>query len=500
MERIIIVGSGLVGTLLALYMARLGHRVSVYDRRDDPRSTTESAGKSINLTLCERGFRALDRVGVGDAVRRFTIPAYGREMHSAGNGTTFQAYGNHGEAIHSIARSDINRTLVQQAARHPAIRFEFNHECRDVDCDRPAVCLRSVATGEESRVEADRIFGCDGAFSTVRRRLQRRDLLDYSQSFVPQGYKELRLPAGAGGDWALNRNAIHIWPRGGYMLIGFANLDGSFTLALHLPFEGEPSFASIRSGDDLRALFRRDFPDVLPLLRDLEHDFFAHPVSSMVTIRCSPWTVDGKVALIGDAAHAIVPSYGQGANCGFEDCSVLHDCLESSGGGWEAALAEFEGRRKAEAEAIADLALEHFEELQERLGDAEFLLRKRIELRIAELHPDRYASLYSMISFTGLSYVEARRKDLEQRAIVDRILATPDIERALEAGQADQRIHRAFAAGAGPPRQLEASNKVSEVTVERSGGTRQQWDTTPIGHGSTGTSGAGPHHRSARLR
>jgi len=449
MEHFILVGSGLVGTLLATYLARPGRRISVYDRREDPRSATEDAGRSINVTLCERGFRALDRVGVGDAVRRLAIPAYGREIHDSESGTSFQSYGNHGEAIHSIARSDVNTVLLDHAEKCPEISLLFNEECRDVDFDRPAVQLRNRKTGRESWVEADRVFGCDGAFSTVRRQFQRRDRFDYSQHLVSQGYKELRLPAAPDGTWILNQNAIHIWPRGRYMLIGFANRDGSFTVALHLPFDGEPSFASIRSGNDLQALFQRDFPDLQPLMPNLVRDFFDHPVSSMVTVRCSPWTVGGKVALIGDAAHAIVPSYGQGANCGFEDCSVLRDCLESSDGDWRAALADFEQLRKVNADAIADLALEHFEELQEHVADPLFLLRKRIELRITELYPDRYASLYSMISFTELSYVEAQRRDREQRVIVDRILQRQGCERALEDEEIDRCIHQALDADVG---------------------------------------------------
>lgn len=446
MERVMVVGSGLVGSLLAIYLARLGYRVEVYDRRADPRSERAASGKSINITLCERGFRALDRVGAGDLLRPLAIPAYGRVMHDLDGTTHYQPYGNSGEAIHSISRNDINKALLSYAEERGSIDLHFHAECLDIDLERPAARFRNLETGGEAWVTADRILGADGAFSAVRSRLQKRDRFEYSQQFVAQGYKELNLPAAADDDWRLDQNAIHIWPRGRYMLIGFANTDGSFTVALHLPFEGEPSFESITTGADVVELFERFFPDALPLIPGLVADFFDHPVSSMVTVRCSPWTYQDKVALVGDAAHAIVPSYGQGANCGFEDCSVLSDCLEAANGDWPTALAEYERQRKPNADAIADLALEHFAELQELVGDSGFLLRKRIERRINELYPDRYSPLYSMISFTDLTYVEALRIEKEQRAMVERFLAMAGIEEMVESRKIDRWIHEALGA------------------------------------------------------
>ena len=445
MDRVLIIGAGLVGPLLAIYLARRGYRVAVYDRRARPRPDGAGGGKSINLTFCERGFRALDRAGVGEPMRRLAIPAYGRVMHDSDGSTTYQPYGNRGEAIHSIARSEANQTLIAAAEGHGSIDFLWHQECREIDLDRPAARFRDRSTGRESWVTAQRIFGADGAFSRVRRRLQRLDRFEYSQHFVAQGYKELHLPAAADGGSILEPEAIHIWPRGPRMLIGFANTDGSFTLALHLPFEGEVSFETITAEDDVRALFRREFPDVLPRIPRLVEDFFDHPISSMPTIRCFPWTFEDKIALIGDAAHAIVPSYGQGANCGFEDCAVLCDCLERSGDDWGPAMKEYERRRKVDADAIAELALEHFEELQELVGDATFLLRKRIERQINQLYPERYP-LYSMISFTDLPYAEARRIDREQRVVVDRILAREDVETLLDTPEIDRLIHESLGA------------------------------------------------------
>lgn len=432
MEKILIVGGGLVGSLLATYLARQGHEVHVFDRYPDFRRAKAPSGKSINLTICERGFTSLDRVGAGDLVRAIAIPCYGRMVHATDGSVEWQPYGNRREAIHSVSRNNLNRALLTLALEQPTLTCHFEQKCLEVDLEQPAVAFKDLRSGELSHWRGDRLFGADGAHSAVRLRMQRSQRFNLRQEYLDQGYKELNVPPAATGGWALEGNAIHIWPRGHYMLIGFPNLDRSFTLSLHLPFEGEPSFASLRTPDDVERLFEKSFPDALPLLPNLAADFFDRPEASMVTIRCSPWTYRDKVLLIGDAAHAIVPSYGQGANSGFEDCSVLADCIADSAGDWRRAFARYEALRKPNAEAIADLALEHFHELRDLVGDPDFLLRKRIERRINELFPDRYSPLYALISFTDLPYVEALQRDREQRTLVDRVQAIPDIEDRLE--------------------------------------------------------------------
>ena len=438
---LVVVGGGLIGPVLALFLARAGHRVAVYDRRPDPRRASQAGGRSINLTLCERGFRALDRVGAAEPLRRLAIPARGRILHQADGATELQPYGNQGEAIYSIVRRDIHQTLLSLAEAEPGVELFFDHACVDlegialgelgldnpdpgetIDPEQGLPVLTFRHGGRRVRVEAERVFGCDGAYSAVRSRMQRLDRFDYSQAYVPQGYKELHVPAAADGSHRLDPHAIHVWPRGRHMLIGFANRDGSFTLALHLPFEGEPSFASMTDGDALLALFERDFADALPLVPDLRQSFRQHPVTSMVTIRCRPWSVGDRVLLVGDSAHAIVPSYGQGANCGFEDCAVLADCLAASPGDWGAVFGAFERRRKADADAIAELALEHFDELQVWVGEPLFLRRKAIERRVQALFPDRFQSLYGMVSFTTLSYSAARARATEQQGLIDHLL------------------------------------------------------------------------------
>jgi kynurenine 3-monooxygenase len=427
----VVVGAGLVGALLSVFLAKSGRTVEVYDRMPDIRKANLNSGRSINLTLCERGLRVLDSVGVGDAVRAASVPVYGRLMHDAAGGLAFQPYGNNGEAIHSVSRGELNKILLDFAERNFDIRFNFDEKCVAVDLDAPAVETRNLVTGATARRAAPLVFGSDGAYSAVRSQMQRRTRLDYSQRYWDQGYKELCAPPSDAG-WAAEKNVIHIWPRGSYMLIGFPNTDGSFTCSLHIPFEGPLSFASLRTEADLLGLFRESFPDAVPFLPRLAEDFFQHPANSMVTVKCSPWSYRDRVVLVGDAAHSIYPSYGQGANAGFEDCAALHDCLSRHGDDRAAALREYEERRRPNTDAIADLCVEHFVELRDLVGDSGFLLRKEVERMLNLRHPDKYKDLYSMITFTCMPYAEALRVDREQRALVERILCVPGVGRKLD--------------------------------------------------------------------
>jgi kynurenine 3-monooxygenase len=444
MRKINIVGAGLVGAVLAVFLARRGHRVEVFDRMPDIRLAPRSSGRSINLTLCERGLRVLDGLGVGDAVRAISVPVYGRLIHDLRGEVTYQPYGNNGEAIYSVARGDLNRTLLDFAARHRDIAFHFQQACLDVDLDGPAVKLKNLESGEVTWRQADTVFGADGAHSAVRLRMEQKTRFNFSQRYWEQGYKELNAPASESG-WVARRNAIHIWPRGDYMLICFPNMDGSFTCSVHIPFEGPLSFASIKTEADLLGLFRGSFSDAVEHLPDLARDFFSRPANAMVTIKCDPWSYRDTTALVGDAAHTIYPSYGQGANAGFEDCAVLDGCMESHGDDWTALLGDYERQRKPNTDAIADLCVEHFAELRDLVGTPGFLLRKEIERRINRLHPDKYKDLYSMITFTSLPYTEALRCEREQRDIVEQIMAHEDIERRLGGPEVDRLIDRLMA-------------------------------------------------------
>jgi kynurenine 3-monooxygenase len=440
-ESILVIGAGLVGSLLALYLSRLGHMVELCERHSDPREGPAAAGRSINLTICERGFAALERVQAGDAVRAIAMPCYGRVIHHRDGTVEYQPYGNRGEAIYSVSRNRLNRTLLDLALQQPQIRCAFDEKCLEVDLARPAGTFQNRRTGAVTVRHAGVLFGADGAYSQVRMQMQKTQRFDYGQEYCEQAYKELRLPPTAAGGWALAENAIHIWPRGNYMLIGFPNLDGSFTVALHMAYEGEPSFASIRGERELLALFHSAFADALPLMPTLVKDYFAHAPTSMITVRCFPWTCNGRVGLVGDAAHAIVPSYGQGANSGFEDCSVLADCLGSQGS-WPQALAAYERQRKPNADAIAELALEHFVELRDKVGDPEFLLRKQIERRLSEIDPG-FIPLYALISFTTLPYVEARARGREHEKLITWAMSQPRVRERLAD---DEELRRLLAA------------------------------------------------------
>lgn len=440
MENISIVGAGLVGSLLSVYLARAGFKVSVYDRNRDPRGIQMLSDRSINITLCERGFKALDAVGAGDLARKFCIPVYGRIMHSQDGTLTHQPYGNNQEAIYSIARQDLNHTLLDFAQSHANIDFYFNEKCTNVDLSTATLNFQNLVTKKVREVKADCILGADGAFSVVRRQMQRLKRFDYSQQYWTQGYKEIILPPQDDGSWALEKNSIHIWPRDDFMLIGFPNLDQSFTLSLHLPYEGEISHESIKSYADLQALFETYFPDIWSQVQPGLSNYFEKPVESMVTIKCFPWIYEDKVALIGDAAHAIFPSYGQGANAGFEDCQIFAQCLEKYSGDWQQVLSEYQKLRKLNADAIADLCYEHFIVLGKMVGDPQFLLRKEIERKIQQQFPES-ASLYYNISFTCMPYSEAQRIDKKYQAMINKMAKVDNIEEQLKNSRLLSLVH-----------------------------------------------------------
>lgn len=436
--RATVLGAGLVGALAAIYLTRRGLSVEVYERRGDPRAVAGPAGRSINLTLCHRGLAALDAVGIGGEVRALAVPALRRRIHGPRGEVADQPYGNRGEAIHSISRNGLNRALIDLAERRFGVVFRFGHDLEGLDLAGGALRLRDAASGRTSELRFERLVAADGANSRVRRKLVEEGRVEQSEVFLDQVYRELPLPPAAGGDWALAPDALHIWPRGRYMLIGFANPDRTFTCALHLPVEGEPSIATIAGERDLIALFERSFPDVLPLLPDLARDYFTASPSRMVTVRCFPWAFDGRVVLLGDAAHAVFPSYGQGANCGFEGCRELDRCLDRHRDDWPRALADYQAGRKRHADAIADLSDRHFHEIRDQVADPRFQLRKRIELRVQEVLGDAWAPLYSLISFTEMPYLDAIELEGRRRPLIDRLMAVDGIERQLDDGCFDR--------------------------------------------------------------
>jgi kynurenine 3-monooxygenase len=421
-EPLTIMGAGLVGSLLSLYLAQRGHDVTVYERRADLRKAGAVEGRSINLALSDRGWKALEGVGIGEQIRRVAIPMYRRVMHDAHGNLSFQPYGQDNQAIYSVSRAGLNRTLLDLAEANPKIQLRFNQQCLGVDLRERKLELRDAETGQRETREFRRLFGTDGAFSSVRAAMQRTDRFNYSQSYLEYGYKELNIEAGPGGEWRLEKNALHIWPRGQYMMIALPNLDGSFNCTLFFPYEGEHSFAALQTPGQVQAFFEEVFPDVVPLMPELTEEFFQNPTGSLVTVRCFPWAFDDDVVLLGDASHAIVPFYGQGMNAGFEDCTVLNELLTAHGPDWHTIFAEFQRQRKPDADAMAELALYNFEEMRDRVADPRFLLQKKIESKISALYPGQWLSLYSQVTFSHTPYAQAWSNGQRQEQIMRRLM------------------------------------------------------------------------------
>ena len=413
-ERVIIIGAGLVGSLLSLLLAKKGYQVVVYEKRDDLRLGKEGAGRSINLALSDRGLRALDRVNCKDKVLELVIPMRGRMIHDLDGKQELQPYGDAGQVINSISRAALNILLMNEAEQAGVV-FNFNTRCQDVDLDRGTIWILDNHD-QASEIGGGIIIGADGAFSALRASLQKTDRFNYEQRYLAHGYKELTIPP-LNGELAMDPNSLHIWPRKSYMLIALPNLDKTFTCTLFFPFEGNPSFQSIQTDDDIVNFFESSFPDARSLMPDLIEQYNTNPASSLVTVRCEPWS-KGKFLLIGDAAHAIVPFYGQGMNAGFEDCSVLDEILDRNNGDWERTSIEFSSERKQDADAIADLALRNFIEMRDSVADPQFIARKAIEKELHERYGDQWLPLYSMVTFNEMPYSEALRRGKIQDKIM----------------------------------------------------------------------------------
>jgi kynurenine 3-monooxygenase len=422
--RIAIVGAGLVGSLLSIYLSRRGYSVTLFERRGDMRVGSAAAGRSINLALSSRGIRALDDVGLAAAIKKVAIPMHGRTMHDPAGKITFLAYGKQGQFINSISRSGLNVTLMNEAERE-GVKIRF--DCRLLNLDLEATRLTIQHEGHTEDVSFDYCVGADGAFSAVRGVLQTTDRFNYAQEYIEHGYKELTIPPGPNGSFQLEKNALHIWPRESYMLIALPNPDGSFTCTLFFPWEGPLSFQSLQDQQTIIDFFNRNFPDAAVLIPNLLEAFSQNPTSSLVTIKCFPW-VRNKTLLIGDAAHALVPFYGQGMNAGFEDCRIFNELLDDFDDDWSKALPKFQGLRKADSDAIAQLALDNFVEMRDLVADAEFLLRKKIESRLNELFPDQWIPLYSMVTFRDdIRYSDALQTGRRQKVIMDQVMQAPNI-------------------------------------------------------------------------
>jgi kynurenine 3-monooxygenase len=414
-----IVGAGLAGALMACFLGKAGHRVDVYEKRPDPRAGGRAEGRSINLAISVRGLDALREIGLADAVLQGAILMRGRMMHSPTGQLTFQPYGkDDSEAIHSVSRAGLNLTLLEAAARYHTVRLFFSRKCTGIDLATTAVELLDEAAGEVTHVPAEVVIGADGAYSAVRAQMQKQERFNYQQDYLAYGYKELTIPPGPDGGFGMEEHALHIWPRHSFMMIALPNRDRSFTCTLFLPYEGPNSFAGLRSEAEVLRFFRDQFPDAVPLMPALLPDFLKNPTGPLLTVRCGPWHVGGKVVLIGDACHAVVPFLGQGMNAAFEDCVVLNQCLAEKAPDWEAAFRAFEERRKPHTDTLADLCIDNFIEMRDRVSSRMFLLKKKLGILLHKLFPRWYVPLYTLVSFTRTPYAEAVRRARRQDRVV----------------------------------------------------------------------------------
>ncbi len=429
MKQATIVGAGLVGSLWATYLAKAGYQVTIFESRSDLRKLQLTAGKSINLALSNRGWKALETVGIADEVRKIAIPMYGRTMHDLEGNLTFQPYGKENEAIFSTSRAHLNCILMDFAEQKAQTKIHFNQQCIDFDSNKNCLTFKNTETGEITQHTSDLVFGCDGAFSAVRFfGLQRTDRFGFQQNFIADGYREILLPANEDGTHKLAKNTLHIWPRGRFMLIALPNEDGSYTCTLFMPHEGgENAFDKVNTKEEVTAFFQKTFPDFYALMPQIADEWENHPLSSLCIMKCSKYHYK-KTVLMGDAAHATVPFYGQGMNAGFEDCTVMWQLMQKHNENWEAIFEEYSQLRKPDGDALQELSLFNYLVMRDFVADEQFLLRKKIEAKFSLLYPNKWMPLYSQVTFSEIRYSDAHAAGERQSQIMDEIMLIPNIE------------------------------------------------------------------------
>ena len=444
-ERIALVGAGLVGSLLAIFLARRGFAVDVFERRPDMRVETISAGRSINLAISTRGINALERLGIDDKILDQAVPMRGRMMHSLNGELTFQPYGmNDRQCINSISRATLNKALMTYAEQSGDVKILFNQRVTTVDLHEGNIHFEDPRTGQGTSKTYNRIIGTDGSASAIRHEMLKLPAYLCHEDMLEYGYKELLILPEPDGSFKLEKNALHIWPRGNFMLIALPNFEGSFTCTLFLPFKGDVSFEHLNTDDEISSFFNKYFADAVPKIDKLVETFHANPTGNMVTIKTFPWNVDGRILLMGDAAHGIVPFYGQGMNCGFEDCTVFDQLLDElslsstniEAESWNKLFARMSESRKPNTDAIADMAVENFAEMRDKVADAKFLLEKAVEKVLQREFPGRYLSRYALVTFSNIPYKVALDVGLVDNEILAELcqgLADPeqvDLKRA----------------------------------------------------------------------
>ncbi len=430
-KNITIVGAGLVGSLCAVYMTKRGHEVNIFERRKDLRSEIISAGKSINLALSERGWSALRKVGLDKEVMKIAIPMSKRIMHDEKGNLSKQEYGNPGQAIYSVSRAELNALMMEMAEKSGA-KLTFNQKCVDVDLENAISTFQNTNTEEEQKVKSDIVIGADGIYSAVRKTMVVKKNHEYSLEKIGHDYKELLIPAGENGSHLLYKNALHIWPRGEFMLIALANLDGSFTCTLFAPHQGKNSFENLHTQEEVETYFKNTFPDFTALVPNLYEQWQSNPTSSLGIVKTFPWNIGDTTILLGDSAHATVPFYGQGMNAGFEDCSVFDELLDKWGNDFKSCFDEYSINRKPNGDGVQDLSMHNYVVMRDKTADPKFLLQKKIEKKFANLYPNKWIPLYSMVSFTNISYADAWVIGMRQEKMMQEIMKIPDIETVWE--------------------------------------------------------------------
>ena len=436
-DKVLIIGAGLCGSLLALRMAQRGYKVEVYESRPDLRKVDISAGRSINLALSDRGLKALRLCGMEEKAREICIPMYGRLMHDTKGNTFASNYsGREGEYINSISRGDLNAILLDAAEEHENVTIYFNSGCKKVDIENNIAHFKSYETNEKYIVKADVIFGTDGAGSSLRKSYvsERKFLFSYSQNYLNHGYKELEIPADKNGNHQISKGHLHIWPRGDFMLIALPNMDGSFTVTLFLSYdEGEYNFNNLTTEEKITAFFEQEFPDALALIPNIKEEFANNPTGPLGTIKCSPWFYQNKTLLMGDSAHAIVPFYGQGMNASFEDVFVFDEILNQDLRDWNAVFKAYQKARKHDTDAIADLAIDNFYEMRDHVANPLFKEKRKIEMDLEKHFPSQYSSKYSLVTFNeNIGYNEAMQRGRAQDKALLNLIADDKVHTNLE--------------------------------------------------------------------
>ena len=446
-----VAGGGPVGSLLTILLARHGYDVRLYESRPDSRITNIYQGKSINIALSDRGWNSLERIGIDPATKDEAIPMYRRTIHGTDGSLTHQQYGRDEDAIWSVSRGKINEQLLTLAEEEGNVELNFEHKLVNINFETAAASF--LVEGERNlEVESDFLFGADGAHSKVRRLAHDLPRFSYSQTYMPQSYIELNIPANADGSHRLEKNALHIWPRKDFMLIALPNPDGTFTCTLFLNFSGEPSFESLSDRDSVDSFFQANFPDAMEYLEDPVDVFLDRTPAPLFLVHVFPWSFNNRVGLIGDAAHAIVPFFGQGMNCGFEDCAELNDLIDENDHDWTQIFPAYENRRKPNADAIAELSKRNFIEMSDLSGDPVFQLRKKIEARFQEAYPDLWTPLYSLVTFSPeVPYATALKIGDIQNEIMDQIMRIPSIEQLWQDPQLIDELYKL------------AANRIGEV-------------------------------------